>query len=728
MHAGALGFCDCGCGGRGLCTGARSSAGVCGRGAGSSAGVCGRGRRVTASVAVALPASEILVVPNMPAVVQQPSSVPDTFDHSTCSCSRKRKAKPESWQRRQRTYMMRPVRDCTCSKKCITMLNAISPLIILHHRERYVNIRDWATQSTHLASMISISKYKSGSYQFLFAIPGFDAVKISICRIAFMAVFSLGTIKLSNLTKRMTGRYDHVVDGEALSVPSIGVDNRGRSSVNVRNCVDIDHINAARSYLLQEIKRLGVPSHYLQNQSSAKVIYMPSSLSINELWKGFMRQHHPESFHRMFAASDSQAQLNPNPFKPAVTHRRFHDLFASEFGYLHFYKPKTDECRTCLSWRAYIDSLGINDFRAAAIVDYRHHRLMAQMGYKVIAFDSEMAVESRKGESHNRFKWIDTLVFDHQKKFDVPHLVTKQARFGHQLAVFNFGVFNAYSGKHHFHLWSEWDGACGSDETIACLINVLESEGAAMGSGILNLISDSCGGQNKNRFMLSFAAELVRPGSPFHRFNEVNIKFPEVGHTFLPNDRIFGVISQYVKRHDYYDPNTLYRLIKNAFRVEDPQKVTVMTRDKFLNYGEHCEARYKNNLLKAKFLDGISWESSIPVNLRDDARWINFGRYQNLSRSGEMWIRHSLRTAEEWKKYSIIVPDNDIQHVLLQIKNDQPCSLDAVKMQSCFELAASIPVEFRHLYPAPQPLDLRREQLAVAAKNASKRSSRLVIQ
>ena len=99
MHAGALGFCDCGCGGRGLCTSARSSAGVCGRGAGSSAGVCGRGRRVTASVAVALPASEILVVPDMPAVVQQPSSVPDTFDHSTCSCSRKRKAKPESWQR-----------------------------------------------------------------------------------------------------------------------------------------------------------------------------------------------------------------------------------------------------------------------------------------------------------------------------------------------------------------------------------------------------------------------------------------------------------------------------------------------------------------------------------------------------------------------------------------------------------------------------------------------------
>ena len=99
-----------------------------------------------------------------------------------------------------------------------------------------------------------------------------------------MTVFSLETIELTNLTiKEMTGRYDHAVDSEAAFVPSISVDNQGRSSVNVRNCVDIDHINAAQSYLLQEIKRHGVSSHYPQNQLSAKVIYMPLSLSINEL-------------------------------------------------------------------------------------------------------------------------------------------------------------------------------------------------------------------------------------------------------------------------------------------------------------------------------------------------------------------------------------------------------------------------------------------------------------
>ena len=245
-----------------------------------------------------------------------------------------------------------------------------------------------------------------------------------------------------------------------------------------------------------------------------------------------------------------------------------------------------------------------------------------------------------------------------------------------------------------------------------------------MGSGILNLISDSCGGQNKNRFMLSFAAELARPGSSIHRFNEVNIKFTEVGHTFLPNDRIFGVISQFVERHNYYDPETLYDLIKRSFSEDCPQRVTIMDRNQFKNFGDHFESRYKNSLLKAKFLDGSCWESSVPVSLRDDARWINFGRYREWSHVGEMWIRHSLMTTEEWKKYSVVIPECEIQEVELRIKNDRPCLLDAVKMQSCYELAASIPAEFRHLYPAPDPDLLKKEKRAISAKNASKKASR----
>ena len=451
---------------------------------------------------------------------------------------------------------------------------------------------------------------------------------------------------------------------------------------------------------------------------------MPSDLSTKQLWEAFLREHDSNSHNTLADARKNQKALDLETFKPLLSECRFKDLFASEFGYLRFYKPKTDKCKTCLIWKSHIATLSENLSKQQALDEYNHHRLMAQTGYRVIDYDCEMAVQSRLQDPNDRFKWVDTLVFDHQKKFDVPHLVTKQARFGHQLSVFNFGVYNAYSDQHRFHVWSEWDGACGSDEVIYCLLHVLEAEKEAMGCGILNLICDSCGGQNKNRFMLSFAAELARPGSAIHRFGEVNIKFPEVGHTFLPNDRIFSVIAQFTQRHSYYDPETLYELIKKSFRAQRPQIVTIMTRNMFKNYGEHFEARYKGVLLHAKFIDGSKWESPTPVNLRDDCRWVNFGRYHEFSHVGEMWIRHSLLTAEAWKKYSICSPGSTADPVELLIKNDRPCPLDAIKMQSCHELASSIPNEYRHLYPAPDPLALKSAGKAVQAKNKAKRSSR----
>ena len=89
-----------------------------------------------------------------------------------------------------------------------------------------------------------------------------------------------------------------------------------------------------------------------------------------------------------------------------------------------------------------------------------------------------------------------------------------------------------------------------------------------------------------------------------------------------------------------------------------------------------------------------------------------------------MWIRHSLLTAEAWKKYSICSPGSTADPVELLIKNDRPCPLDAIKMQSCHELASSIPNEYRHLYPAPDPLAFKSADKAVQAKNKAKRSSR----
>ena len=372
----------------------------------------GRGRRIIPSLATPVSTSEVVCVPEMPVTVLRPSSVPDSFDHAIIACSRKRAAKPAEWKKKQKTHEMRPVRECECTKECIQKLNGISSRIIEEYRKRYEQSRDWTIQTNLLASMVDVSRYSTGSFRYSFAIPGVDGVKISICRTAFKNIFSLSNDKLSNLTKRLTGQNSGLNTDNG-SISAIGLDGRGRSKLCVKNRVHAEIIISARTFLIAQVKKHGVPSHYLQGQSSA--IYMPSSCSIKELWLAFLEEEDPEFFSLMSSAREAQTPLDQEILKPLMTKRRFHDLFVSEFGYVKFRKPKTDECKTCLTWKANIASLGTQKSRSEAVNNYKHHRLMAQMGYDVIAFDSEMAIESRILEPEKRSMWIDTLVFDHQK-------------------------------------------------------------------------------------------------------------------------------------------------------------------------------------------------------------------------------------------------------------------------------------------------------------------------
>jgi hypothetical protein len=58
--------------------------------------------------------------------------------------------------------------------------------------------------------MITVSemKLKDVKYHFSFSVTSNDAVPILVCSEAFLLIFNLGSMKLKNLTKRMTGTYD----------------------------------------------------------------------------------------------------------------------------------------------------------------------------------------------------------------------------------------------------------------------------------------------------------------------------------------------------------------------------------------------------------------------------------------------------------------------------------------------------------------------------------------
>lgn len=77
--------------------------------------------------------------------------------------------------------------------------------------------------------------------------------------------------------------------------------------------------------------------------------------------------------------------------------------------------------------------------------------------------------------------------------------------------------------------------------------------------------SDSCGGQNRNRFIVCLWLRLV--SNPKTSYEVIDYKFMISGHWFLPSDHDFGVIEP-ARRHSnqIYLPEGWFDLVRNACR------------------------------------------------------------------------------------------------------------------------------------------------------------------
>ena len=93
-----------------------------------------------------------------------------------------------------------------------------------------------------------------------------------------------------------------------------------------------------------------------------------------------------------------------------------------------------------------------------------------------------------------------------------------------------------------------------------------------------NLIpySDSCGGQNRNVYIMCLLLHIV--ANPNYPFSVVDHKFMVSGHSYLPNDRDFGSVETAKKRAQHvYLPEDWYELVRSS-RRNNPFQVTEMQR------------------------------------------------------------------------------------------------------------------------------------------------------
>lgn len=198
---------------------------------------------------------------------------------------------------------------------------------------------------------------------------------------------------------------------------------------------------------------------------------------------------------------------------------------------LRFGRPQIDTCIKCdeLSVKIKCPSLP-ESVKQAAVAEKIIHTRRSKKFYSKIQQISDMC---------NKNDNIIGLSFDFMQNLPIPQLPVQDIFYLRQLWINCFGVYNMKTKKSTFFLYHEGEGWKGVNEVCSMLLKYFNTT-VPENIDTVYLFSDACHGQNKNHTLMRFCLSLVDSG----RFKEVTHFFPIRGHSYLPNDRNFGVIKK----------------------------------------------------------------------------------------------------------------------------------------------------------------------------------------
>ena len=120
-----------------------------------------------------------------------------------------------------------------------------------------------------------------------------------------------------------------------------------------------------------------------------------------------------------------------------------------------------------------------------------------------------------------------------------------------------------------FPVWRDWVKR-GAIEIASALLRFFET----LPDNVTHVstISDTCGGHNRNRFIV---AAMLYAVQKLH-ISMVDIKYMESGHSYLEADVIYATIEHARKHQSIYTPKEWEILIRSCRRKPKPYSVTTM--------------------------------------------------------------------------------------------------------------------------------------------------------
>lgn len=304
-------------------------------------------------------------------------------------------------------------------------------------------------------------------------------------------------------------------------------------------------------------------AHYCRGKT--KRYYLPAELSINQMYKMY----------------NAQADANLT-----VKRGYFRSIFNNCYN-LGFGSPRTDVCSNCLQYDELIktyEKSGDDQKKSDALIQKRVHKLRAKAFFQLVKEEEDGMI---------------TLCFDCQKNCPIPKLPDQSTYYSRQLYLYNFTIVQGsskakLSPENTFaYCWTEDTFAKSSNEIASAVYHRLCSTDWT-GISKVRLIADGCGGQNKNTTMVGMLAKWLTNNAPSNIKN-IQLIFPVVGHSFIPPDRVFGIIEKDVRKRE---------IIKNAEGYMD----IIKNYSTIINLGKgDCKVYNWKDSLKTILKDVGSW-------------------------------------------------------------------------------------------------------------------------
>jgi hypothetical protein len=628
------------------------------------------------------------------------------------SPSKRRTSAPEKWKRNNRVKKAVSEKPpCGCALKCFNHIG----------RKRRKQIRtsfqqlDRPQQKTFLRGLIDLHavKFKGKALQVRkrkhrvftaqYHLKTSSQKREHVCLKAFIAILGIGSKQVKNLNDYAWANPDGAL------VPADGRgkhDSRpNRIPPNVVARID-SHI---KSFPRED-------SHYSLNTNNK---FLSADLSVRKMHQLYLAKYEPH-IHLPGADSDedkgkadADANADKEQQKPQVTYDFYNERFRT-FD-LKFGLPTVDSCSSCDELKSKIDAAEDEDTATALRAELLAHLIEADRGYAMRKHDEKLAQESRAGdpswacpvEEHASWDATEFVCSDMAGVLTTPRVSANKAFYLRKLNTYCYGLFSGQANQHSLAFWNETMAKKGCNEVISSAHRffVLRNTGSTR----LSWWGDNTSSQMHNQFLMLYNNELVREDG-FAYFHRVDNKYSPPGHTYMENDRAFGVISRKAKRTKIIGSSKAW--MRLAQKSKQPNYHTMwMERSEFRDWKTYLSTKYKRPS-QWKNTDG----DTVPFM---KIRWFNYGVGEHadgtlVKHPNEVWYRLSLDPKESWKRIplerGLRVRDTGVISDARYELYPEALALNPKKVADLAKFKAWLPQEFHALYPDPPPASRKRKR------------------